>query len=230
MLTMKKVFHLPNRATEGFVRSIIAVLKVKLPVPDHSTLSRRGKGLPVALPKKASGHIDLVVDSSGLKVYGEGEWKERTHGKSKRRTWRKIHIGADPASGEIQAVALTENSISDAEMVEPLLDQIDQPIDRFGGDGSYDKRKVYSSLHQRAPRADILIPPRKNAHIWQHGNSKAERLKRDENMRAIRKMGRAAWKQTSGYHMRSLAETTVFRYKTIFFSLLFTYRKKIRVR
>ena len=156
-----------------------------------------------------------------MKVSREDEWKVRTHGKSKRRTWRKIHIGADPASGEIQAVAL---------MVEPLLDQFDQPIDRFGGDGSYDKRKVYSSLHQRAPRADILIPPRKNAHIWQHGNSKAEHLKRDENLRAICKTRRAAWKQTSEYHMRSLAETTVFRYKTIFVSLLFTYRNKIRVR
>jgi len=125
---------------------------------------------------------------------------------------------------------LTDNSISDAEMVEPLLDLIDQPIDRFGGDGSYDKRKVYSSLHQCAPRADILIPSHKNAHIWQHGNNKAEHLKRDENLRAIRKMGPVAWKQTSGYHMRSLAETTVFLYKTIFVSLLFTYRNKIRVR
>ena len=79
-------------------------------------------------------------------------------------------------------------------------------------------------------RQTLVIPPRKNAHIWQHGNSKAECLKRDENLRAIRKMGRADWKQTSGYHMRSLAETTVFRYKTIFVRLLFTYRNKIRVR
>jgi hypothetical protein len=216
MLTVKNVFHLPNRATEGFVRSIFAMLAVKLSVPDHTTLSRRGKGLKIALPKKASGHLDIVMDSTGLKIYGEGEWKVRTHGKSKRRTWRKLHIGADPHSGEIEAVALTENSASDADLVEPLLNQIDQPIDHFAGDGSYDKRKVYDSLNQHAPQAEVLIPPRKNAHIWQHGNTHAERLKRDENLRAVRKLGRKVWKENSGYHMRSLAETTMFRFKTIF--------------
>lgn len=216
MLTVKNVFHLPNRATEGFVRSHFARLKVNLPVPDHSTLSRRSHELQVRLPKKVSGHIDIVMDSTGLKVYGEGEWKVRTHGKSKRRTWRKLHIGADPESGEIEAVALTENSVDDAKMVEPMLQQIDQPIDRFAGDGSYDKRKVYDSLNRHAPDAEVLIPPRKNAHIWQHGNAQAERLKRDENLRAIRKLGRETWKDNSGYHMRSLAETTMFRFKTIF--------------
>jgi hypothetical protein len=216
MLTVKNVFHLPNRATEGFVRSIFAMLAVKLSVPDHTTLSRRGKGLKIALPKKASGHLDIVMDSTGLKIYGEGEWKVRTHGKSKRRTWRKLHIGADPHSGEIEVVALTENSVSDADMVEPLLNQIDQPIDHFAGDGSYDKRKVYDSLNQHAPQAEVWIPPRKNAHIWQHGNTHAERLKRDENLRAVRKLGRKVWKENSGYHMRSLAETTMFRFKTIF--------------
>jgi hypothetical protein len=216
MLRMKNVFHLPNRATEGFVGSIFAMLGVHLPVPDHTTLSRRGKELKVILPKKASGHIDIVMDSTGLKVFGEGEWKVRTHGKSKRRTWRKLHIGADPKSGEIEAVALTENSVDDAKMAGPLLNQIDQPIDYFAADGSYDKRKVYDTLNFRTPQAIVLIPPRKNAHIWQHGNTHAERLKRDENLRTIRKSGRKAWKENSGYHMRSLAETTVFRFKTIF--------------
>jgi hypothetical protein len=216
MHTVKNVFHLPNRATEGFMRSIFAMLEILLSVPDHTTLSRRGKGLEVALPKKASGHLDIVMDSSGLKIYGEGEWKVRTHGKSKRRTWRKLHVGVDPKSGEIQAAALTTNNVSDAQMVEFLLEQVEQPIDRFAGDGSYDKRKVYDSLNKHAPDADILIPPRKNARIWQHGNTKAERLRRDENLRAIRKMGRKTWKQTSGYHVRSLAETTMFRLKTMF--------------
>jgi len=216
MLTIKNVFHLPNRATEGFVRSLFAMLKVTLPVPDHTTLSRRGKGLEVTLPKKVNGQVDIVMDSTGLKVYGEGEWKVRTHGKSKRRTWRKLHLGTDPQSGEIEAVALTENSVSDADMVEPLLDQIDQQIDHFAGDGSYDKRKVYYSLHRHAPQAEVLIPPRKNAHIWQHGNTHAERLTRDQNLRAVRKLGRKTWKESSGYHMRSLAETAMFRFKTIF--------------
>jgi hypothetical protein len=216
MLMMKNVFHLPNRATEGFVVSVFAMLGVKLSVPDHTTLSRRGKDLKVVLPKKTSGHIDIVMDSTGLKVHGEGEWKVRTHGKSKRRTWRKLHIGADPESSEIEAVALTENSVDDAKIAEALLNQIDQPIDRFAADGSYDKRKVYDTLNRQAPQATVLIPPRKNAHICQHGNTHAERMKRDENLRTIRKSGRKAWKEHSGYHMRSLAETTMFRFKTIF--------------
>lgn len=214
--TVKKVFHLPNRATEGFMRSVFAMLKISLSVPDHMTLSRRGKGLKVVLPKKASGHLDIVMDSSGLKIYGEGEWKVRSHGKSKRRTWRKLHVGVDPHGGEIQAATLATNSVSDAQMVESLLEQIDQPIDRFAGDGSYDKRKVYDSLNRRAPEAEVLIPARKDARIWQHGNTKAERLKRDENLGAIRKSGHKAWKQYSGYHIRSLAEATMFRLKTIF--------------
>ena len=216
MQMIKNVFHLSNRATEGFVNSVFAMLRIALAVPDHTTLSRRGKTLKVKLPKKASGHMDIVMDSTGLKIYGEGEWKVRTHGKSKRRTWRKLHLGVDPASGEIQAAALTENSISDDSMARSLLEQIDQPIDRFAADGSYDKRKVYNGLNQHAPEAEVLIPPRRNAHIWQHGNSRLERHKRDENLRYIRKHGRKDWKQTSGYHVRSLAETAVFRFKTIF--------------
>jgi hypothetical protein len=99
MLTVKSVFHMPNRGTEGFVGSIFAMLGVELLVPDHTTLSRRGKDLNVVLPKQTSGHIDIVMDSTGLKVYGQGEWKVRTHGKSKRRTWRKLHIGVDRQSG-----------------------------------------------------------------------------------------------------------------------------------
>ena len=125
-------------------------------------------------------------------------------------------MGVDPHSGEIQAAALTANSISDGEMVRPLLEQIEQPIQRFAADGSYDKRKVYDYLHQHAPQAEILIPPRKNAHIWQHANTKADRLSRDENLRSIRRQGRKNWKQTSGYPVRSLAETAMFRMKTIF--------------
>ncbi len=216
MLTMKNVFHLPNRAAEGFVRSIFVMLGVRLPVPDHNTMSLRGKGLNVALPNRACGHINIVMDSTGLKIYGEGGWKVRTHGKSKWRTWRKLHIGADPESGEIEAVALTENSVDDAKMGEPLLKQIGQPIDHFAADGSYDKRKVYDSLNRLASQAKVLIPPRKNVHIWQHGNTHAERLKRDENLRIIRKLGRKGWKDNSGYHIRSLAETTMFRFKSIF--------------
>jgi hypothetical protein len=216
MLTIKEVFHLTNRQTEGFMRSLFAMLKIALPVPDHSTLSTRGKKLKVNLPKKTSSRLNIIMDSTGLKIYGEGEWKVRQHGISKRRTWRKLHIGADPEDGEIQTALLTKNSVSDDEAVAGLLAQIAPEIEKFAADGAYDKRKVYDGVNAHSPDADILIPPRKNARIWQHGNTKAERLKRDENLRAIRKQGRREWKTQSGYHVRSLSETAMFRMKTIF--------------
>lgn len=216
MLTVKEVFHLTNRGVEGFVRSLFRIMKINLPVPDHSTLSKRGKDLKVKLPKKTSQSLNIVMDSTGLKIYGEGEWKVRMHGVSKRRTWRKLHVGANPEDGEIQAVLLTENKVSDDQAVEKLLGQIEQMIIDFAADGAYDKRKVYNSLNTHSPEVNILIPPRKNARIWKHGNTKTERLKRDQNLRSIRKEGRKEWKKNSGYHIRSLAETTMFRLKTIF--------------
>ena len=216
MLTVKEVFHLTNRSVEGFVGSLFRMMKINLFVPDHSTLSKRGKGLKVNLPKKTQQSLQIVMDSTGLKIYGEGEWKVRQHGVSKRRTWRKLHVGADPEDGEIQTVLLTENSVSDDEAVGALLQQIEQNISKFAADGAYDKRKVYDSLNAHSPEVDILIPPRKNARIWQHGNVKGPPFKRDENLRSIRKYGRKKWKKNSGFHVRSLVETTMSRLKTIF--------------
>ena len=216
MLTIKEVFHLSNRRVEGFVRSVFAMMNIHLPVPDHTTLSKRGKSFKMKLPRNSHGPINLVLDSTGLKIYGEGEWKVRKHGYSKRRTWRKLHVGANPDSGEIQVAVLTGNSTSDDAVVKEMLAQIEQDLLSCAADGAYDKRKVYDALDEHSPEVEILIPPRKNAHIWQHGNSKEDRLKRDENLRYIRKYGRQQWKQDSGYHIRSLAETIMFRLKTIF--------------
>ena len=216
MLTIKEVFHLTNRGVEGFVRSLFQMMNIALPVPDHSTLSKRGKTLKVKLPRKTNESLNLVLDSTGLKIYGEGEWKVRKHGYSKHRTWRKLHVGANPDNGEIQVVVLTENSVSDDSVVKDMLAQIEQILLACAADGAYDKRRVYDALNEHSPEVEILIPPRKNARIWQHGNSKEERLKRDENLRYIRKHGRQQWKDDSGYHIRSLAETIMFRLKTIF--------------
>ena len=216
MLTLKEVFHLSNRSVEGFMRSVFAILHLRLCVPDHSTLSRRGKSFTVRLPRKTNGCMNLVLDSTGLKIYGEGEWKVRKHGYSKHRTWRKLHVGANPDTGEIQVAVLTGNNTSDDAVVKAMLAQIEQTLLSCAADGAYDKRRVYDALNLHSPQVEILIPPRKNAHIWQHGNSKEERLKRDENLRYIRKYGRQHWKEDSGYHIRSLAETIMFRLKTIF--------------
>lgn len=161
MLTVTEVFHLTNRGVAGFMRSIFQLMKINLPVPDHSTLSKRGKDLKVNLPKKASQSLNIVMDSTGLKIYGEGEWKVRMHGVSKRRTWLKLHVGANPEDGEIQAVLLTKNSVSHDQAVEKLLNQIEQTVLDFAADGAYDKRKVYDSLNAHSPNVNILIPPRK---------------------------------------------------------------------
>ena len=215
-LTLRLLYHLPLRQTEGFVASVLALMGLDLRVPDHTTLSRRQAGLAVAWPPQQGDEpMHLVVDSTGLKVYGEGEWKVRQHGWSKRRTWRTLHLGVNEATGEIVAQTLTTNSQDDAGQVEPLLAQIEAPIEALGGDGAYDRRKVFEALaaSDRGPPMRPIIPPRKDAKIEQHGNTKAEPLPRDETIRAIRKRGRRAWKKTSGYHRRSIAETQIGRYK-----------------
>lgn len=216
MASLKFVFAQAGRQTCGLVASIFRLLKVTLPVPDHSTLSRRMGGVEVGLPVKPSGEArHLVIDSTGLKVYGEGEWKVRTHGVTKRRTWRKLHLCIDAATGEVIAAAASENSVSDCQMFPEIVRVVGGEVEQISADGSYDRRKVYAALNERAVRR-AAIPPRKGARIWQHGNSRKERLIRDENLRAVRKKGRSLWKRESNYHRRSLAETGVFRFKTIF--------------
>lgn len=217
-LILRLLYHLPLRQTEGFVASILALMGLAIRVPDHTTLSRRQAGLTVdwpLQPKDQPRH--LVVDATGLKVYGEGEWKVRQHGWNKRRTWRKLHLGVDEATGEIVAQTLTTNSQDEAGQVEPLLDQIEASIAAVGGDGAYDRRKVFKALAASDPGSPMrpIIPPRKDAKIEQHGNRKAEPLPRDETIRTIRKRGRRTWKKTSGYHRRSIAETQIGRYKQI---------------
>ncbi len=216
MVTLKAVFHQAGRQTTGLVKSLFELMKIDLPVPDHSTLSRRLEALPVELSvKEAKGARHIVVDSTGVKVYGEGEWKVRTHGVSKRRTWRKLHLCVDEKTHEIVTAAATENSVADCQAFPELIAAIDDAIEQISADGSYDKRGVYQAIRERGI-CRAAIPPRKDARIWQHGNTKQERLIRDENLRAIRKKGRKRWKEDANYHRRSLAETAVFRFKTIF--------------
>jgi IS5 family transposase len=214
LLTLRAVYHLTLRATEGFALSLFELMGLELPVPDYSTLCRRAKILRITLPKKATGPLHLVLDSTGLKVYGEGEWKVRKHGYSKRRTWLKLHLAIDPQTHEIQAAIVSEPGVTDAEAVPDLLKQVDNPVEAAEADGAYDQRIVYDALKQRGARA--VIPPRRDAKIRRHGNTAGPRLDRDENLRRIRQVGRKVWKEESGYHQRSLGETAMFRMKTLF--------------
>lgn len=215
MGTIQSVFHLPGRQAEGFLESLFMLMGIELAVPDHSTLSRRLTKLSVELPviphDKA---VHVVVDSTGVKVYGEGEWKVRTHGVAKRRTWRKLHLGVDEGSGEILAAVVTTNDLADCEVLPDLLEQIDQPIEQVSGDGGYDTKGCYDTISQHGAKA--IIPPRSNAKIQQHSNTQAQPYPRDENLRRIHQVGRKQWKQENGYHRRSLSETAIFRLKTIF--------------
>src|SRR5215213_7874599 len=215
VLTLRVVYHLALRAVQGLAQSVFALLQVRLPVPTYSTLSRRGARSEMELLRlPTSGPVHLVLDSSGCKVYGEGEWKVRQHGWSKRRTWRKLHLGVDEATGEIMAAVASEAGVMDDDVVPDLVEQVERPIQQVSADGAYDKRKCYEALE--ATGAKVTIPPRRDAKIWQHGNRDGEPWQRDENLRAIRRLGRKRWKKESGYHRRSLAETAIFRLKTIF--------------
>ncbi len=215
LLMLRELFRLPYRQTEGLGRSLAQLMQVDVAIPDFTSLAKRAAKLEIALDvADRQGPIDVVVDSTGLKVFGEGEWKTRKHGVSKRRTWRKLHLAVNPDTQEIEAEVLTENCGHDADQVEELLEQIDSPINSFAGDGAYDQWKVYETLG--ADEIEPIIPPRRNAKIKQHGNSSQPPLERDEAIREIRRVGRKRWKEDVGYHRRSLAETAMYRMKCCF--------------
>ena len=203
------------RATEGFARSVFALLEVTWPVPSYSTLARRAVALPVALgalPRSTALH--LGIDASGFKVYGEGEWTVRQQGWRTRRPWRKWHLAVDEATGEIVAAVASEAGVSDDEAVPDRVAQVEGEIRQVRAEGAYDKRQCYDALAARG--ATALIPPRRDAKMWQHGNCRGAPWQREENLRAIRRKGRRRGKQDAGYPRRSLAETTFFRCKTLF--------------
>ena len=215
VLTLRAVYHVALRATQGLTRSVFALLEVRLPVPSYSPLSRRAtevRGAVGALPR--SGPLPLVSDSSGFKVYGEGEWKVRQDGWSKRRTWRKLHLAVDEATGEIVAAVASTADVSDGEVLPDLLPCLKGEVEQISADGAYDKRGCSEAIEERGARA--VIPPRRDAKIWQPKSCAGVPWQRDENLRAIRRTGRRRWKKESGYHRRSLAETAFFRLKTLF--------------
>ena len=215
LLVLRELFQLPYRQTEGLGRSLAQLMEVAIDIPDYTSLAKRAGKLGIALDvRRHRGAIDVVVDSTGLKVFGEGEWKMRKHGKSKRRTWRKLHLAVNPQTQEIEAETLTENSTHDADETDHLLDQVTSRIGKFYGDGAYDQWKVYESLKSRG--TEPIIPPRRNAKIKQHGNSRLTPLPRDTAIRKIRHCGRRAWKERVGYHRRSLSETAMQRMKCCF--------------
>jgi hypothetical protein len=205
-LTMKVLFGMALRQTTGFVESLLQLIGLEWAVPDFSTLSRRQKTLKVNIPYRGSdGPLHLLVDSTGIKVEGEGEWNARKHGGTKRRVWRKIHIGIDEKSLEIRAAEFTTSEIGDAPMLPELLDQIptEQEIGSVTADGAFDTRKCHDAIAARGAAA--IIPPRKNAKPWKPDTAGA--IARNDILRTSKRVGRTIWRRWSGYHRRSRAET-----------------------
>jgi hypothetical protein len=212
-LTLRAVFHMALRQTEGLIASIIQLLGLDLTVPDHSTLIRRAETLEVLRPKSTTGPLHLLVDSTGLKLGGAGEWLVEKHGTSRRRSWRKLHIGLDADTGHIVAVALTTNDVDDGSQVGPLLDEIDGPIASFTGDGAYDQESVYASVAARHPEAVVVVPPRATAVPSQTADT--EPTQRDRHLRLIAQKGRMGWQKAAGYNKRAKAESAIGRYKQV---------------
>jgi len=213
LLTIREFFHTTYRATEGFGISLAKLMNVNIEIPDFTSLAKRAAKLGIDIDvTKYRGKIDVVVDSTGLKVFGEGEWKVKKHGWAKHRTWRKLHLMIDPATHQIVAEMLTGNDVHDSQAVKPLLSDTKNKIGQFFGDGAYDPWEVRDELEKRGIAQ--LIPPREDAVLQNRKDGR--RKERDAAIHEIGKFGRKGWKQRSGYHRRSLAETGMYRMKTIF--------------
>jgi Transposase DDE domain len=213
-LTIRSVFHLPLRMTQGFLVGMIKMLSLPISAPDYSTLCRRAGGVAAQLTAVKPGQgIHLVVDSTGLKVFGEGEWKVRQHGWDKRRTWRKFHVGIDSETHEIVAFALTENDVHDSEVLPELINGR-KDLAAVYGDGAYDTKGSYDAI--AAIGAQGFIPPRHGACLTNGNKVTWGTVRRNQIIRDIWKLGRKTWKEGSGYHRRSLVETGMFRFKTVF--------------
>jgi len=216
-LSLRLLLRLPLRQCEGFVRSLLQMARLFLPVPDYSTLCRRQKPLPVTLPVRPGQEArHLVLDSTGLKVFGEGEWKVKKHGKGKRRLWKKLHLSVDEATGEVLAVLVTAAEAADGVQLPELVLQSQQTggsVAQVSADGAFDTWANDAFLSEQSIVS--TIPPRKGSKIRQHGNCKKAPLQRDQNLPEIRRLGRRGWAKASGYSRRSLAETHMMRQKRI---------------
>ena len=215
VLMLRLVFHLALRQAEGFAGSVLRLLGLDLAVPDHTTLSRRSRGFAGRRPSVAPhGPLHLLIDSTGLKLFGQGEWQEHKHGRA-RRSWRKLHLALDADTGEIAASILTGHDADDAGQVPDLLGQIDGEIASVTADGAYDGDPVYQAVASRQPDQppDVVIPPRASA---VPSTAAADQPSpRDRHIQLIAQKGRIAWQKAAGYGRRSLVEIVIGRHKAL---------------
>jgi hypothetical protein len=214
-LTLRAVFRLPFRQTEGLIGSVIGLLGLDLAVPDHTTLCRRAETLEVPRPRPRSDGeaVHLLVDSTGLKLCGAGEWLIEKHGTRKRRSWRKLHLGMDANTGQIVAAVLTDKDADDGAQVGPLLDQVAAPVVSFTADGAYDQEGVAAAVAARHPEAAVIVPPRSTA--VPSDTAATAPTQRDQHLQAITELGRMGWQKASGYNIRARVEATMGRFKQV---------------
>jgi transposase len=219
-LTLRAVFRLAYRQAEGLIGSIISLLGLTLRVPDHTTLSHRAATLAEPRPRfnntgagDGAQPLHLLVDSTGLKLCGAGEWLVEKHGTRTRRSWRKLHIGVDAGTGQIVAVALTSKEVDDAVQVGPLLDQATGPLASVTADGAYDQDGVYAAIAERCPDAVVIVPPRRTAVLSDQAATVP--TQRDRHLQCIAGTSRGAWQKVSGYNKRAKVEAAIGRWKQV---------------
>ncbi len=209
-LTLRLIFHLPLRQAEGFLISVFGLMGVDLPSPDHTTLSRRGQHLDVTLRRPPRGDgLHLLIDSTGLSMFGEGEWAATKHGGHGKRGWKKLHLGVD-RSGVIIAQALTDATVDDAVTGADLIGAVDGDVASVTADAAYDTLAFYNSARQRG--AKVVVPPVKTARL---SRRRPRSSARDRTIRKVTQLGRRRWKKEAGYHRQARVENTFFRYKSI---------------
>jgi hypothetical protein len=214
-LTLRAVFRLALRQTEGLIGSVFHLLGLDLAVPDHTTLSRRAATLAVPRPAPGPGGepVPLLVDSTGLKLCGPGEWLVEKHGTRTRRGWRKLHLAADADTGRIVASALTDRDVDDGSQVGPSLSRVDGPVASVTADGAYDRADVYAEVVARHPEAAVIVPPRSNAVPSE--TAEAAPTRRDRHLATIAERGRRGWQEAPGYNWRALVEADISRFKRV---------------
>ena len=213
-LTLKMLFKLPLRMIEGLLKSVWALIGLKMATPSYSQICRRQKDLSLKLRHKVTGKIHVVIDGTGLKVFGEGEWKVRQHGYIKHRMWRKLHIGIDVTSQEIVMMELTDNKIGENKKFQSLLEQYADGYEKIGGDKGYDSYDCHEEVGKYGAVSAINIQEFAKERKKRRKDEKP--LMRDEIIRRIAQLGKDEWKKEVSYHSRSLVETAFYRYKTIF--------------
>ena len=214
-VVVKSVYGLSLRAAQGFVSSVMSFMRLDLPVPNNSTICRRQSTLRTPFSSSSYGRSrHIVIDATGLRVYGAGEWHVQKHGSGRRRTWRKLHLGVDERTKEIVATEITTSHVHDSQVLSALLSQVTSEIAQVSGDGAYDTANCYRAIGRRGARA--TIPVRRNARRRERGDNPEWCTIRNENLREIEQRGRYEWRVSSGCTWQSLVENAMSRFKAIF--------------